>query len=827
LASIAGDAFGQLSIPLVDDAPPAAPGGLTLLTEQSRIFASWNANGEPDVVGYRIHYRQGRNGPPYDGVAAVEGTPSPVFVGGTNLLLRGLARGTNYFVAVNAVDTTGNESPLSAAIQVTTAEGPPRRPSGVAVRFGEDGDNVVTWALSEDDGYNDRDVVRYDVLRTLLPDGSFMKVGEAPSGIGIYSKPATSIAATQFIRYAVVAVDSNGLASPLEEGGPATMPFPRITVQPQPQRVVSGTNVNLSVQATGTWPLRYQWLFNGESIVTATNASLRLLKVTPQHSGGYSVVVGDAAGATLSTVAALHVEPEKVKPVVKITAPAAGARLADAVVIVHGTASDNVSVTNVEYRLENAFGLGEYTHANGTDTWSVTVSGLALGTNTFIARARDSSGNFSAEAARSYIYYPTSRLTVLINGSGTVSPNLNGQNLEVGKRYMLTAVPGPGYLFSNWTGTVTSSAPKLLFLMHSNAMLTANFVSNPFIPVKGNYASLFGPTDDAGLLDISQVRATNSGYFTVTLGSTGQFSGKLFLAGTNYSLSGRCDLNGLAHVRVPRSGKLPLEVDLEFDLQTAQVGGSITDGSWRSALAGNRTGLSVNRATRYTFVIPGADADEASTHPGGDGAGTVTVTTNGAVVLAGALGDGTRISQGTLLSRDGDWPIYASLYGGKGLLLRWGAISTNPSSDELSATNLVWFKPPGLKGKFYTNGFTESVQMLGARYARPGPGSHVLNWTNGVLLLDGGNLPATISNAVQCVSNKWVVLNNTHQVRLTNDLARGVFGGTFVHPVTRRATPFSGAYLQLGSPDLGWGGGWFAGTNETGFVELMPAPATP
>src|ERR1035438_2305131 len=121
---------------------------------------------------------------------------------GTNWLLRGLLPGTNYFVAVSAVDTTGNESPLSPPIQVTTAPAPPTPPTAVAVRCGADGTNILMWALSEDDGYNDRDVVRYDVLRAVLPNGSYVKVGEASAGVGLYTETNTAVGSTQYVGYA-------------------------------------------------------------------------------------------------------------------------------------------------------------------------------------------------------------------------------------------------------------------------------------------------------------------------------------------------------------------------------------------------------------------------------------------------------------------------------------------------------------------------------------------------------------------------------------------------------------------------------------------------
>ena len=213
LGSVAGDAFGSVGIQLVDDAAPTAPASVVATAGQSRIAVSWRTNSEPDFAGYRVYYRMGQSGPPWDGTAAVDGAPSPVQVGGTNWLLRGLTPETNYFVAVSAVDTTGNESSLSSAIQVATTQGLPAPPSAVSARFGLDATNVLMWALSEDDGYNDRDVVRYDILRASLPGGSYVKVGEAAAGVGLYSETNPTIGTTQFVSYAVVAVGSNGLSS--------------------------------------------------------------------------------------------------------------------------------------------------------------------------------------------------------------------------------------------------------------------------------------------------------------------------------------------------------------------------------------------------------------------------------------------------------------------------------------------------------------------------------------------------------------------------------------------------------------------------------------
>lgn len=215
VSSVAGDARGHVGINLIDAVPPVAPANVLASAGQSRVRVSWQTNREPDIAGYRVYYRAGTVGPPWDGTAAVEGTESPVSVTGTNCLLRGLVMGTNYFVSIATVDTTGNESPLAPAINVTTSQQPPAPPTGVASRFGEDGTNVLMWTLSEDDGYNDRDVVRYDVWRVVMPGTNWLKVGEVEAGIGLFSEANLTVGATQYVRYAVAAVDQLGATSAL------------------------------------------------------------------------------------------------------------------------------------------------------------------------------------------------------------------------------------------------------------------------------------------------------------------------------------------------------------------------------------------------------------------------------------------------------------------------------------------------------------------------------------------------------------------------------------------------------------------------------------
>jgi hypothetical protein len=90
--------------------------------------------------------------------------------------------------------------------------------------------------------------------------------------------------------------------------------LPVITVQPQPQFVLPGTNFMISVSATGTGPLRYQWRFNGSGIAGATASSISYANAALfVHAGFYDVLVSDDVGTARSLPASLNV---RVLPVI-------------------------------------------------------------------------------------------------------------------------------------------------------------------------------------------------------------------------------------------------------------------------------------------------------------------------------------------------------------------------------------------------------------------------------------------------------------------------------------------------------------------------------
>jgi hypothetical protein len=162
------------------------------------------------------------------------------------------------------------------------------------------------------------------------------------------------------------------------------------------------------------------------------------------------------------------------RPSLTITAPAPGARWSNSLFTVRGKAGDNAQIAQVFYRINtNDWDLAATT--NSWTNWTAEVT-LTPGSNTIRAYVLDAAGNSSLTNSVTFSYVLSAFLTVNINGKGTVTPNYNGQLLEIGRGYSMSATPAPGYAFTNWSGTLTTNKPALGFLMASNLAFTANFV---------------------------------------------------------------------------------------------------------------------------------------------------------------------------------------------------------------------------------------------------------------------------------------------------------------------------------------------------------------
>ena len=411
-----------------------------------------------------------------------------------------------------------------------------------------------------------------------------------------------------------------------------------------------------------------------------------------------------------------------------------------------------------------------------------------------------------------FVYVPCDRLQVSRTGLGTVSPNYSNAFLEIGQTFTMTAKPASGYLFSNWTdnaGSLITNAAGLRFQMQSNLSFTANFVPNPFLPVAGTYQGLFHDTNG--------VAFQSAGFFNATVKTNGVFSAKLSQGTNSYPFTGQFSLAGVfATNSIPRRGLSPLSAQLALDFggRDALIG-ELSDGIWTAELLANRavyspTNPAPQSGRKYTLVIPGSE--ESSQEPGGYGFGTVGVDTSGTVSFSGSLGDGAKVTQSAIVSRQGYWPMYVPLYSGNGSIWGWLTFTNDPESDLSGSVN--WIKLALSSAKLYPAGFTNWFDAVGSVYGFTN-GVRVLSLTNGVATFEGGNLSQSITNQFWLGTNNLVTGSNKLSLKITT--TSGLFQGGFINPATGKSNSFSGALLQKQNA----GYGYFLGTNQTGSVTLQ------
>ncbi len=82
---------------------------------------------------------------------------------------------------------------------------------------------------------------------------------------------------------------------------------PTIVTQPASVTAVAGSNVSITITASGSGTLTYQWLKNGVNISGATSATLTIVNISTTDAANYSVVVGNTASSVTSSTATLTV----------------------------------------------------------------------------------------------------------------------------------------------------------------------------------------------------------------------------------------------------------------------------------------------------------------------------------------------------------------------------------------------------------------------------------------------------------------------------------------------------------------------------------------
>ncbi|HEV7928425.1 MAG TPA: hypothetical protein VGR14_23935, partial [Verrucomicrobiae bacterium] len=533
----------------------------------------------------------------------------------------------------------------------------------------------------------------------------------------------------------------------------------------------------------------------------------------------------NAAGTVLTTSRQLNFSMESnltliatfsdvTPPTVAVTPPAQ--QVATPGLLVRGTAHDNVGVGDVFCQF-NGGSWNPVSSANAFTNWATNLT-LAGGANMIRFYSIDLAGNFSKTSNVSVFYVTTTPLTLGINGSGKITPGLNGDLLVVGKPYTLRGVPAVNNLFSNWsgivpTGSVTFTGNPLTFLMQSNMVLTANFVTNQFLQATGQYNGIF-------YVEATGVAEETAGLLNhLNVSSLGAYSGQLSIGGQNYSVSGGFNVAGQASLTVSQidhRGPFLLEMALNWNTVPCQLSGSVSGtngGSWTADLEAELASRNLQSGA-YTMLIP-PQADGAGSSPAGYGYAAIN-NHDSMVTLSGALADGTSFNQTVAVSQTGDLPVYANLYNHTGLLLGWINVANGSP-----AGSLAWIRKSSTTSPAYPNGFSNNIQVLWSPWTNPPPGVAAIVMPNGQLNISGADqLPPQLSFNVQVnTRNALIKMAGTSPPNsLTGSInpKTGVLTVVFGNGTGPTTTHGLGAVLQ----DTANAGGFFVGKTNAGSITL-------
>ena len=131
--------------------------------------------------------------------------------------------------------------------------------------------------------------------------------GGAWSGTSSDVLSVTGISAAEAGTYRVIVSGGSGMTVTSSNATLTVLNPVMITNEPDSQTVVSGTNVSLSVGATGSTPISYQWRLNDVDIPGANLSLLSFPSVQTSNAGVYTVVVTNSINAVTSAPATLTV----------------------------------------------------------------------------------------------------------------------------------------------------------------------------------------------------------------------------------------------------------------------------------------------------------------------------------------------------------------------------------------------------------------------------------------------------------------------------------------------------------------------------------------
>jgi len=418
---------------------------------------------------------------------------------------------------------------------------------------------------------------------------------------------------------------------------------PTITVQPQPAYVIQGNTTTLSVTATATGGITYQWELNGASIPGANASTLTIANFQQNESGNYDVVVTSGGVSIKSAQVSLTI----------VTPPTISAASVTAIAAVKGQAFWIYPSVNGSYPMtytwtQDGNVLASQTNSYFYDTATATSAG------TYVLTATNSGGTATSSSYVVTVVDPikvTLPASITVNGGDnvTITPTVTGpgpftyswsapgtSNLSTASSITLTNVTGANsgsyniWVSNAYQNSIGASvnlivkAPPTITQQPTAQSLTADNYSSISANVAGSGTITFqwkkdgqvigqgaGSNANGGWLDFHPTKTTDAGTYTFTATNDyGSVTSNPFVVTVSPNPYSPIITSQPASILVGTGGSATFNVSA-----TAYAGGNSLSYQWY------KDGVTIPGATSSSYTIASAGAGNAGDY-------TVKITNN-------------------------------------------------------------------------------------------------------------------------------------------------------------------------------------------------------
>lgn len=375
------------------------------------LDASWtaptmNTDGTPltDLQSYRVYYAtSGSPCPTSSAITVAASTSSPAPNRTESVRLTGLTTGTLYSVSVSAVDQNGNQSSCSSVVSAVARAAFAVSPTGPvnfgSVSIGSFVDRILMVSNPGSGTISGSATVAPPF--SIVSGSPFTLASGTTQAVKVRFAPTTTTTVSTTVSFTAGGDTLSRAVSGTGSGTGADTTAPSVTITSPTSSstfIASGTSMTIGGTASDNVGVsQVTWANNRGGSGPAAGTTSWTASAVPLQVGTnvLTVTARDAAGNTGMATLTVTLS-DTTAPSVSMTAPTSGATVSGTVTL-SATATDNVGIAGVQFKLDGANLGAEVITAPYTLPWTTTTA--SDGAHTLTAVARDAAGNLATSAA--------------------------------------------------------------------------------------------------------------------------------------------------------------------------------------------------------------------------------------------------------------------------------------------------------------------------------------------------------------------------------------------------------------------------------------------